>query len=149
MVTDALPPERAQVDIDGLANDISQYVLQTQFLQTRRFGDLIRDQMDCWFTSQAGLIKHYPYQYQPDYHTFQYPEAFRDRKDPCNWVPTRDGLGIEWFYNRRWHEKGVISFDDALFWIQWIADNILKPWGMTLEGDVWYQGGKPETPPFR
>ncbi|GAQ79670.1 hypothetical protein KFL_000350240 [Klebsormidium nitens] len=95
--------------------------------------------MDCWFMSPAGLIKNYPYEYRPDYYTFQYPKAFRDRKDPCHWVPTRDGLGVEWFYNRRWTLKSTVSFGDAVFWIQWIADNILKPWGLTLEGEVWYQ----------
>ncbi|GAQ79668.1 hypothetical protein KFL_000350225 [Klebsormidium nitens] len=114
---------------------------QTQFLQTRRFGNEYHDHLGGWDTSQTGLIKNDPHGRESHFHTFRLLTAFRDRKEPCHWVPTLDACGIEWCYNRR---TGIpersVSFDGAVFWIQWIADNILRPWGLTLEGEVWYQG---------
>lgn len=59
-------------------------------------------------------------------------KPFRDKGD-CHWVPTIDGTGLEW-------DRTKTSFDDYDFWIQWIAHNILKPWRLSLEGEVWYQG---------
>ncbi|GAQ79667.1 hypothetical protein KFL_000350220 [Klebsormidium nitens] len=57
-------------------------------------------------------------------------------------VPTPDGLGMEREYRipSGYNSDEHFNFNDAIFWIQWTADNILKPWGITLEGEVWYQG---------
>lgn len=58
-------------------------------------------------------------------------EPFRHVSD-CQWVPSLDSTGIEWDRNEK--------FRDYMFWINWIAEHILKRWDLKLEGEVWYQG---------
>lgn len=49
----------------------------------------------------------------------------------CNWVPTDDGMGIEW----NGHEK----FYDYVEWLQYLINRILAPRGYVLNGSVkWY-----------
>ncbi|GAQ83060.1 hypothetical protein KFL_001340140 [Klebsormidium nitens] len=54
-------------------------------------------------------------------------EPFHDKCD-CHWVPTMEGTGLEW-------DRTRTNFEDYEFWIQYIARNILKPWGLRLEGE--------------
>lgn len=59
----------------------------------------------------------------------------------CQWVPTKDASGMEWSRNESFLYEYVLRVEHRyVFWIQWIADNILKRWGLSLEGEVWYQG---------
>lgn len=46
----------------------------------------------------------------------------------CQWIPTDDGLGIEW--------DGGEKFYDATEWITYLIDNILAPKGYVLNGVV-------------
>ena len=50
----------------------------------------------------------------------------------CQWVPSEDGLGIEW--------DGGEKFYRYVEWLRYIIKNFLKPWGLTLNGEVHYQG---------
>lgn len=50
----------------------------------------------------------------------------------CQWVPTDDGLHIEW--------DGGEKFYDYVEWLKYIIKNFLEPWGFKLSGAVNYQG---------
>jgi hypothetical protein len=50
----------------------------------------------------------------------------------CQWVPTKDGLGIEW--------DGGEKFYDYTEWLKYIIANFLELWGHTLSGSVIWQG---------
>ena len=50
----------------------------------------------------------------------------------CKWVPTDDGLGIEW--------SGAEKFYDYIVWLEYMIENFLKPWGKTLSGRVLWRG---------
>jgi hypothetical protein len=50
----------------------------------------------------------------------------------CKWVPTEDGEGIEW--------SGAEKFYDYVEWLEYIIKNFLKPWGLTLNGEVTWEG---------
>ncbi len=50
----------------------------------------------------------------------------------CQWVPTKDGAGIEW--------DGGEKFYDWPEWLTYIVDHFLKPWDLTLNGRVAYHG---------
>ncbi len=50
----------------------------------------------------------------------------------CKWVPTEDGEGIEWDNNEK--------FYDYIEWLEYIIENFLKPWGLTLSGTVTWEG---------
>jgi hypothetical protein len=50
----------------------------------------------------------------------------------CQWIPTEDNMGIEWDGNEKFY-----CYDE---WLAYIIDNFLKPWGITLSGEVEFQG---------
>jgi len=50
----------------------------------------------------------------------------------CQWVPTEDGLGIEW--------NGTEKFYYYVEWLEYIVENFLKPWGYVLNGAVEWSG---------
>lgn len=50
----------------------------------------------------------------------------------CQWIPTEDNMGIEWDGGEKFY-----CYDE---WLTYIIDNFLKPWGITLSGEVEYQG---------
>jgi hypothetical protein len=50
----------------------------------------------------------------------------------CQWVPTKDGKGIEWDGNEK--------FYNYVEWITYLIDKILKPRGYVLNGEVYWQG---------
>jgi hypothetical protein len=50
----------------------------------------------------------------------------------CQWVPTDDGMNIEW--------NGAEKFYAYVEWLQYIIDNFLEPWGIKISGSVRYQG---------
>lgn len=54
----------------------------------------------------------------------------------CKWVPTEDGLGIEW----NGHEK----FYDYVKWLEYLIEHFLKPWGYVVSGIVTFQGEEPD-----
>ena len=60
---------------------------------------------------------------------------------PNLWQPTSDGTGVTHVTSLPGPGQG--SFSDrfvALEWIQFIAQHILPPFGLQLQGEVWYQG---------
>lgn len=50
----------------------------------------------------------------------------------CQWVPTEDGMGLEW--------DGGEKFYNFVEWMQYIIDHFLKPWGITVNGEIQWQG---------
>lgn len=50
----------------------------------------------------------------------------------CQWVPTDDGMGIEW--------DGGEKFYNYVEWLQYIVSNFLEPKGYILNGSVEWQG---------
>lgn len=50
----------------------------------------------------------------------------------CQWIPTEDNMGIEWDGDEKFY-----CYDE---WLTYIINNFLKPWGITLSGEVEYQG---------
>jgi len=50
----------------------------------------------------------------------------------CQWVPTKDGTGIEWDGNEK--------FRNYVEWLKYILYNFLQPWGYELNGEVQWQG---------
>jgi len=50
----------------------------------------------------------------------------------CQWVPTEDGMAIEW--------DGGEKFYEYIDWLEYIIKNFLKPWGYKLNGKVLWQG---------
>jgi hypothetical protein len=54
----------------------------------------------------------------------------------CNWVPTEDGLHIEW--------NGGEKFYHYIEWLKYLIEHFLKPWGYSLSGTVKYQGEDPD-----
>lgn len=50
----------------------------------------------------------------------------------CQWIPTEDRAHIEW--------DGGEKFYNYKEWLKYIIDNILKPRGYLLSGEVTYQG---------
>jgi hypothetical protein len=50
----------------------------------------------------------------------------------CQWVPTDDGEGIEW--------DGGEKFYEYIPWLKYIIKNFLQPWGLTLNGEVEWEG---------
>jgi hypothetical protein len=50
----------------------------------------------------------------------------------CQWVPTKDGMGLEW--------DGGEKFYNYIEWLQYIIENILKPRGYVLNGEVYWYG---------
>ena len=50
----------------------------------------------------------------------------------CQWVPSRDGLGIEWDGNEKFYYY--------VEWLEYIIEHFLKPKGYVLNGAVPYQG---------
>lgn len=54
----------------------------------------------------------------------------------CKWVPTSNGMGIEWSEEEK--------FYDYIDWIKYLISHFLKPWGYTLNGKVKWQGERME-----
>lgn len=50
----------------------------------------------------------------------------------CKWIPTFDGLAIEW--------SGAEKFYDYVEWIEYLIAHFLKPWGYKLSGTVEWHG---------
>jgi hypothetical protein len=50
----------------------------------------------------------------------------------CQWVPTDDGMGIEW--------NGTEKFYNYIEWLEYIIDNFLTPWGIKVNGMVEWSG---------
>ncbi len=50
----------------------------------------------------------------------------------CKWVPSEDGLAIEWNQAEKFYEYEA--------WLQYLVDHFLTPWGYSLTGTVEYQG---------
>lgn len=50
----------------------------------------------------------------------------------CQWVPTHDGVGIEW--------DGMEKFYGYVEWLEYIIEHFLGPKGYVLNGVVRYQG---------
>lgn len=49
----------------------------------------------------------------------------------CHWIPSEDGTEILW--------NGAEKFYEYIQWINYINENFLKPWGITIDGDVkWF-----------
>lgn len=50
----------------------------------------------------------------------------------CQWVPTDDNQGLMW--------DGGEKFYSYVEWLQYIIENFLKRWGLTLNGEVRWSG---------
>ena len=50
----------------------------------------------------------------------------------CQWIPTEDGLAIEWDGNEK--------FYNYVEWLDYIVSNVLKPRGYKLDGQVDWAG---------
>lgn len=50
----------------------------------------------------------------------------------CQWIPTKDGRGIEWDGNEK--------FYDYIEWLIYLIDSFFRPKGYILSGTVAYQG---------
>lgn len=50
----------------------------------------------------------------------------------CQWVPSKDGLGIEW--------DGGEKFYEYIKWLEYIIEHFLVPKGYVLNGVIRYQG---------
>lgn len=50
----------------------------------------------------------------------------------CQWLPTECGNYIEW--------NGAEKFYCYVEWLQYICDHFLTPWGLTLNGEIAFQG---------
>lgn len=50
----------------------------------------------------------------------------------CQWVPSKDGAGIEWDQNEKFY--GYVE------WLELLIDRFIKPWGYVLSGRVEWQG---------
>jgi len=50
----------------------------------------------------------------------------------CDWVPTKDGEHIE--HNNR------ENFYDYIEWLEYLIEHFFKPWGITVNGEVTWQG---------
>jgi hypothetical protein len=53
----------------------------------------------------------------------------------CQWVPTKDGTGIEW--------NGTEKFYNYTEWLCYLIDHFLAPAGYVLNGEVLWQGEDP------
>lgn len=52
----------------------------------------------------------------------------------CDWVPTADGMGIEW--------NGSEKFYEYVVWLRVIIARFLEPAGITLSGEIEYMGDR-------
>ena len=50
----------------------------------------------------------------------------------CQWIPTYDGEFLEW--------DGGEKFYSYCEWLRYLMDNIFKVWGVTVSGEVEYNG---------
>jgi hypothetical protein len=50
----------------------------------------------------------------------------------CQWVPTKDGLGIEWDGNEK--------FYNYVEWLKYLIEHFFTPKGYVLEGTVQFRG---------
>lgn len=50
----------------------------------------------------------------------------------CHWIPSEDGKEIKW--------NGAEKFYGYIKWIEYINENFLKPWGITINGNVKWEG---------
>jgi hypothetical protein len=54
----------------------------------------------------------------------------------CNWTATDDGMGLEW--------NGTEKFYRYNEWLEYLIANVFRPWGVTLSGEVKWQGEDPD-----
>lgn len=54
----------------------------------------------------------------------------------CQWIPTKDGNGIEW-------DEGE-KFYCYVEWLEYLIAHFLAPWGYLLNGDVYRDGEDPD-----
>ena len=57
----------------------------------------------------------------------------------CPWTVFIDGAGVvtlEWDIQEKPH--------DYVEWVQWLIDNLIAPWGLTLSGEVEWSGEDPD-----
>jgi len=50
----------------------------------------------------------------------------------CDWAPNEDGTAIEW--------NGSEKFYDYVGWIEYLVEHFIKPWGLTMNGEVEWEG---------
>lgn len=50
----------------------------------------------------------------------------------CDWVPTEDGTALQW--------NGTETFYEYKAWLQYIIDRVLAPRGITMTGEMEFQG---------
>jgi len=50
----------------------------------------------------------------------------------CQWVPTDDGLGLEWDDGEKFYE-----YDN---WLRFLIEKFFKPWGIVVNGEVEWHG---------
>lgn len=50
----------------------------------------------------------------------------------CQWIPTRDGSGIEW--------DGGEKFYESLKWMKYLMEKFITPWGIKADGEMVAQG---------
>ena len=70
-------------------------------------------------------------------------QAFNSQpgKGPNLWFPTSDGTGVAHAHTLPGPRQGLFSDRFlALEWIHLTAQHILAPFGLQLQGEVWYQG---------
>lgn len=62
-------------------------------------------------------------------------------KGPNVWLPTSDGTGVAHCTTLPGPRQGLFSDRVLAFeWIHHTAQHILAPFGLQLQGEVWYQG---------
>ncbi len=50
----------------------------------------------------------------------------------CQWVPTEDGMGLEWDGNEK--------FYNYVEWLEYLIEKFFIPWGIKLNGEVEWEG---------
>jgi len=50
----------------------------------------------------------------------------------CQWIPNRQGTALEW--------DGGEKFYNYIEWLKWLIERYFKPWQISLNGEVLWQG---------
>ena len=50
----------------------------------------------------------------------------------CQWDPIKDGSGLEWDGNEKFHRY--------VEWLKYLITHFFQPWGLTLNGSVLWRG---------
>lgn len=100
-------------------------------------GEFYVDGKDAWGQGGIGLYekKKDPTIIDPNRPPVNQPSLW------CPWRPSKDRKGIEWDGQSRGLDNNASV---ATAWIEYIDNNILKPKGYTLKGEVEFQGEDPE-----